>query len=101
MKIAVVGCGAVGSFYGGKLAYAGHEAHFLLRTDYEAVRRKGLFVRRSQGAFHIRPMCSSSPEQVCICDLVLAAPQTTATCSLQTPSPSLADSQTALLSVHS
>ena len=45
MKIAVVGCGAVGSFYGAKLARAGDEVHFLLRADYEAVRRRGVLVR--------------------------------------------------------
>jgi len=39
MKIAVVGCGAVGSFYGAKLARAGEEVHFLLRSDYDAMLR--------------------------------------------------------------
>jgi len=42
MKIAVVGCGAVGSYYGAKLGHSGQEMHFLLRSDYETVRRKGV-----------------------------------------------------------
>ena len=49
MKIAVVGCGAVGSFYGAKLARAGHEVHFLLRSDYEAVRRQGVHHPQPRG----------------------------------------------------
>jgi tRNA A37 threonylcarbamoyladenosine dehydratase len=33
MKIAVVGCGAVGSYYGAMLSRAGQDVHFLLRSD--------------------------------------------------------------------
>ena len=51
VKIAVVGCGAVGSFYGAKLARAGHEVHFLLRSDYEAVRRQGVLHPQPGGRF--------------------------------------------------
>ena len=54
MKIAVVGCGAVGSFYGAKLAGAGHEVHFLLRSDYDIVRRQGVQVRSPEGDFQAR-----------------------------------------------
>ena len=42
MKFAVVGCGAVGSYYGARLCRAGQEVHFLLRSDFEAVRQKGV-----------------------------------------------------------
>ena len=45
MKIAVVGCGAVGSYYGARLARDGHELHFLLRSDYETVRCNGICIR--------------------------------------------------------
>src|SRR6266404_1800352 len=100
MKIAVVGCGAVGSFYGGKLAYAGHETHFLLRSDYEMVRRKGLFVRSSQGDFHIRPRCASSPEQIGICDLVLVALKTTANSAFEKLLPPLVGPGTAVLTLQ-
>ena len=41
MKIAVVGCGALGSFYGARLCQSGQDAHFLLRSDYDVVRQKG------------------------------------------------------------
>ena len=78
MKICVVGCGAVGSYYGAKLARAGQEAHFLLRSDYEVVRRQGVFVRSPQGDFHVHPLCAQSPDEVGRCDLVVIGLKTTA-----------------------
>ena len=78
MRIAVVGCGAVGSYYGGKLANAGQQVHFLLRSDYEAVRRNGVVVRSPQGDFRVRPKCARTPEEIGVSDLVLIALKTTA-----------------------
>jgi 2-dehydropantoate 2-reductase len=78
MKIAVVGCGAVGSFYGATLARAGEELHFLLRSDYEAVRRKGVLIRSVHGDFRVHPRCALRPEEIGSCDLVLIGLKTTA-----------------------
>ena len=78
MKIAVVGCGAVGSYYGAKLAQARHDVHFLLRSDYEAVRRDGIFIQSAQGDFQVRPRCAKSPEEIGHSDLVLIGLKTTA-----------------------
>ncbi len=45
MKIAVMGAGAVGCYYGGMLARAGHDVVLIGRpTHVEAVRRAGLFL---------------------------------------------------------
>jgi 2-dehydropantoate 2-reductase len=41
MKIGVVGCGAVGSFYGLMLKQAGEDVHFHLRGNYEDVKKHG------------------------------------------------------------
>ncbi|MBP3755726.1 MAG: 2-dehydropantoate 2-reductase, partial [Prevotella sp.] len=35
MKYGIIGTGAIGGFYGGKLAHAGMDVHFLLHKDYE------------------------------------------------------------------
>ncbi|PWU11867.1 MAG: 2-dehydropantoate 2-reductase [Verrucomicrobia bacterium] len=78
MKIAVVGCGAVGSFYGGNLARAGHEVHFLLRSDYEVVRQKGVRVRTGLSEFVVRPHCAVEPEQIGHAEVVLVGLKTTA-----------------------
>ena len=41
-RIAIVGSGAVGSYYGAKLALSGANVHFLMRTDLDHVKRFGL-----------------------------------------------------------
>ena len=53
--IAVVGAGAVGTYYGGRLAQHGHDVHFLLRTDYKAVAKNGWTVRSCDGDFVLPP----------------------------------------------
>lgn len=42
MRYAIIGTGAIGTYYGGLLAKAGKEVHFLLRSDYEHVKANGL-----------------------------------------------------------
>ena len=78
MKIAVVGCGALGSFYGAKLCQSGQDVHFLLRSDYEVVRRNGVTVRSVDGDFHVQPHCARTPDEIGACDLVLIGLKTTA-----------------------
>ena len=53
MKIAVVGAGALGLYYGAMLQRAGNEVHFLLRRDYDAIRQNGLTVTSPNGDFHL------------------------------------------------
>jgi 2-dehydropantoate 2-reductase len=78
MKIAVVGCGAVGSFYGARLCRAGHEVHCLLRSDYDAVATHGLRILSPDGDFVVRPHAHQSPADIGPADLVLVALKTTA-----------------------
>ncbi len=78
MKIAVVGCGAVGSYYGARLCQAGAEVHFLLRSDYEVVRREGVRILSVHGDFCARPHAARAPEEIGPCDVVLVALKTTA-----------------------
>ena len=78
MKVAVVGCGAVGSFYGAKLTHAGHEVHFLLRSDYEVVRREGVLIRSPEGDFRVQPRCAQRPEEVGPAGLIIVGLKTTA-----------------------
>ena len=100
MRIAVVGCGAVGSFYGGKLAHAGDETHFLLRSDYEAVRRKGVQILSPHGDFRVHPKCARDPQEIGCCDLVLIGLKTTANDQFAKLLPPLIGPQTAVLTLQ-
>ena len=54
---AILGAGAVGGFYGARLAQAGLDVSFLLRSDLEHVRKHGLQVFSPDGDFvlpHVR-----------------------------------------------
>ncbi len=42
MRYGIIGTGAIGGYYGAKLAHADQEVHFLLRSDYEYVKQHGL-----------------------------------------------------------
>ena len=78
MKIGVVGCGALGSYYGAKLCRQDHEVHFLLRSDYATVRQRGVVVRSFEGNFTVYPRCAVQPQEIGICDLILIGLKTTA-----------------------
>jgi 2-dehydropantoate 2-reductase len=100
MKIAVVGCGAVGSYYGAKLARDGHDLHFLLRSDYDVVRRNGVSIRSPQGDFQVRPRCARTPEEIGPSDLVLIGLKTTANDQFPKLLPPLVDSKTAVMTLQ-
>ena len=53
MKYAIIGTGAIGGYYGGKLAHSGQEVHFLLHSDYEYAKEHGLQVDSCDGSFHL------------------------------------------------
>lgn len=79
LKYAVIGTGAIGGYYGGKLANAGQDVHFLFRSDYEQVRECGLRVNSVSGDFLLNPVNAySSTEDMPLCDVVLVSLKTTA-----------------------
>src|SRR5262245_37061115 len=100
MKIAVVGAGAVGSFYGAKLCRSGQDVHFLLRSDYDAVRRRGVFIRSPEGDFNVRPHCAKTPEAIGVSDLVLIGLKATANDQFLRLLPPLVGPHTAVLTLQ-
>jgi 2-dehydropantoate 2-reductase len=100
MKIAVVGCGAVGSYYGAMLGRAGREIHFLLRSDFEAVRQIGVTIRSPAGNFTIHPQCAKTPEAIGLSDLVLIGLKTTANDQFPKLLPSLVGPHTAVVTLQ-
>jgi 2-dehydropantoate 2-reductase len=100
MKIGIVGCGALGSYYGAKLCRDHQEVHFLLRSDYETVRRKGVTIRSKDGDFNARPKCARTPETIGICDLILIGLKTTANDQFASLVPPLIAPHTAVLTLQ-
>lgn len=78
-KIAVIGAGAVGGYYGALLARAGHDVRFLMRSDLAAVRANGLDVRSINGDFKV-PMVSAfaTSEEIGPVDWVVCSLKATA-----------------------
>lgn len=74
MKIAVIGAGAVGGYYGAKLAAAGNDVHFLFHRDYAYVRGHGLTVESVGGDIRL-PHVNAYAEATAMpkCELVIVA----------------------------
>lgn len=72
MRIGVMGAGAVGSFFGGKLARAGADVVFVGRGDHlDRIRRFGLVVKSIEGEFQVFAVTTKDPANVGVCDIVL------------------------------
>ena len=72
MRIAVLGSGGVGGYYGALLARAGHDVAFIARGAHlEAIQRRGLTVRTSEGESTIPVTASADTASVGTVDLVL------------------------------
>jgi 2-dehydropantoate 2-reductase len=77
MRIAVIGSGALGLYYGALLAKAGNDVRFLLRRDYDAIRRSGLTVTSPNGDFHLGDVQGfRRPEEMGEVDLVVVGLKT-------------------------
>ncbi len=72
IRVAVVGAGGVGGYFGGRLALAGAEVCWLARGPHlEAIRRQGLRVRSVYGDFHVHGLATDDPAKIGPCDYVL------------------------------
>lgn len=78
MRIAVMGSGGVGGYYGGLLACAGHDVTFIARGAHlAALRTNGLQVRSVHGDFTIAPaQATDTPAEVGPVELVLICVKT-------------------------
>lgn len=78
MRYCVIGTGAIGGYYGARLAQSGQEVHFLLHNDYEFVKANGLQVDSCDGSFHLdAPMVYNKAADMPQCDVVLVGLKTT------------------------
>ncbi|MFL6520360.1 MAG: 2-dehydropantoate 2-reductase [Chthoniobacterales bacterium] len=74
MKITVIGAGAVGGYFGGRLALAGNDVVFLVRgKTLEALRSAPLRVKSINGDFEVKVRATSDPAEIKGPDAVLVA----------------------------
>src|SRR5947207_4116370 len=100
-RIAVVGSGAIGSYYGAKLANAGSDVHFLMRGDLSAVRRDGILVLGDSENFRVAKInCYNSTKEIGACDLVIVAVKATSNSDLVDLVPPLLHERTILVTLQ-
>lgn len=101
MRYAVIGTGAVGGYYGGRLANAGHDVHFLLHSDYDYIKQNGLQVDSCNGSFHLDlPNIYRSTADMPKADVVIVALKTTRNQLLKELLPPLLHSETLVLLIQ-
>lgn len=78
LKYGVIGSGAIGGYYGGKLAYSGQEVHFLFHSDYNYVKAHGLQVDSVNGDFHLDSVFAyNNTSEMPKCDVVFVCLKST------------------------
>ncbi len=74
MKIAVLGAGAVGGFFGAKLATLGHNVTFIARGQHLAViQQKGLLIKSSETEILVKAVATNNPETIGVVKLLMLA----------------------------
>ena len=66
MRMAVMAAGAVGGYFGGRMAAAGHEVTFIARGAHrDAIRRGGLRIESALGDLHLKDLnVADDPKRV-------------------------------------
>jgi 2-dehydropantoate 2-reductase len=75
MRIAAMAAGAVGGYFGGRMAAAGHDVTFIARGAHlDAIRKNGLIVHSTHGDLHLKGVnVTDDPKTVGPVDVVLFA----------------------------
>ena len=74
MKIAILGAGGVGGYYGGLLARNGHDVYVLARTsNLSALQERGLEIRTPEDTFTVRVQASDNVKSFGAVDCALIA----------------------------
>ena len=102
MKIAIVGCGAMGSVYAGLFAAAGHEVWAIdsWREHVEAMRARGLRLEGASGDRTVRVHATTEAQDAGSCDLVILATKAMQVAAAAEASKSLLKPETVVLSIQ-
>ncbi len=73
MRIAVIGAGGVGGYFGGRLAQAGHDVTFVARGRHlAAIRERGLAIESARGNVTVNAAAATDdPAAIAPCDIVM------------------------------
>lgn len=101
-KVAVIGSGSVGLYYGGKLAARGMDVHFLLRSGFDEASQNGIsiFSVNSEDVHLDRPKIFRDVREIGRCDVVIVALKSTSNRALESLLPPLLHDGTFLLTLQ-
>ena len=103
-RVALVGPGAVGGFYGGMLAKSGVDLNFLFRSSYSEVCQKGLWLVHHAGGHRqerVEPLKAwRDSEEIGVCDWVIVASKSTVNGQLGKTLSPLVGPETSLLTLQ-
>ncbi|RAS34202.1 MULTISPECIES: putative 2-dehydropantoate 2-reductase [unclassified Pseudomonas] len=82
-RIGIIGSGAIGGFYGLMLARGGFDVHFLLRSEYDVVRKQGLKLEHAvHGTLQMPVNAYASAADMPPCDWLLVGAKSTSNAEL-------------------
>ncbi len=100
-RIAIVGSGALGCYYGGRLVKAGEDVRFLVRSGRAAILARGLRLQTLTERLQLkRIQAHGSSEEIGPCDLVIVALKATANDQLKKLLPPLLGPNTMVLTLQ-
>ena len=102
MRIAVLGAGAMGSWFGGQLALAGHDVHLLTTNELHiaAIEKDGLQLRCGDAVSVVKPHAGKPDDFAASVELVLALTKTFQLDSAISSIAASLDRETAVLSLQ-
>lgn len=100
-RIAIIGAGALGCYYGARLIKAGEDVHFLARSGRAALMARGICIKTPTERINLRKVqVYGSPAEIGPCDLVIVAIKATANDVLKALLPPLLGPETMVLSLQ-
>ena len=100
-RIAIIGAGALGCYYGARLAKAGYDVHFLIRSGRAAIMAQGIRIKTPTERIHLRkPQVYGTAAEIGGCDLVIVALKATANDQLARMLPPLMGEHTVVLTLQ-
>jgi 2-dehydropantoate 2-reductase len=100
-RIAIVGAGALGLYYGGRLVRAGHDVTFLARGDLPRLRSRGVTIEYPGDRYTLHPVkAAASAEEIGRVDLVVIGLKATANHALAQLLPPLLGPETVVVNLQ-